>query len=102
MFIHKVVIIRPDATHDFYYNVSGVLNDPHYLNLANQAKADGKMISEELTISEDQTMLERTVQWDSEQSFTDFFNQWLIYSPNYKTELQTYNQSVDHYAMLVT
>ena len=102
MFIHKVVIIRPDTTHDFYYNVSGVLNDPYYISLANQAKLDGKMLSEELTISDDQCILERTVQWDSAESFNEFFAAWLIHAPNHKSDLQNYSMSVDHVAMLVS
>jgi len=101
MFTHKVVIIRPDATNDFYYSVAGVLDDPFYINLATQAKADGKMISEELTVTSDNLMLERTVVWDSEQSFNDFLDQWLTHRPNHRTEFQTYSKSVGHYAMLV-
>jgi len=47
-------------------------------------------------------ILERKVVWDSKQSFTDFLDQWLTYYPNYKAELKAYNDSVDHYAMLIT
>ena len=102
MYTHQVVIIRQDTTHDFYYNVNGTLTNPTYVDLANQAKATGKMISEEMTISTDGLILERKVVWDNEQSFTDFLNQWLIYSPDYRTELQEYSRSVGHHAMLVT
>lgn len=102
MYTHKVVIIRPDTTNDFYYNVAGVLDDPVYADLAAQAKADGKMISEDLVVASDGLMLERTVVWDSQQSFDDFLDQWLVHRPNHRTEFQTYSQSVGHYAMLVT
>ena len=102
MYTHQVVIIRQDTTNDFYYNVNGTLTSPTYVDLANQAKATGKMISEEMTISTDGLILERKVVWDNEQSFTDFLNQWLIYSPDYRTELQEYSRSVGHHAMLVT
>lgn len=102
MYTHKVVIIRPDTTNDFYYNVAGVLDDPVYLELAAQAKTDGKMISENLVVASDGLMLERTVVWDSQQSFDDFLSQWLAHKPNHRTEFQTYSQSVGHYAMLVT
>ena len=101
MYTHQVVIIRQDTTNDFYYNVNGTLNDPVYVSLANQAKVDGIIISEEMNISTDELTLERKVVWDSEQSFTDFFNQWLVYRPNYRAELQTYSKSVDHHAMLI-
>jgi hypothetical protein len=102
MYTHQVVIIRQDTTHDFYYNVNGTLTNSTYVNLTTQAKADGKMISEEMTISDDGMILERRVVWDSKQSFTDFLDQWLTYYPNYKAELKAYNDSVDHYAMLIT
>jgi hypothetical protein len=101
MYTHIVIIIRPDTTNDFYYNVNGTLNDPVYISLANQAKADGRIISEEMTISSDGLTLERKVIWDSEQSFTDFLNQWLIHNPNYRAELQEYSGSVGHHAMLI-
>ena len=101
MYTHTVIIIRPDTTNDFYYNVNGTLSDPIYISLANQAKADGRIISEEMTISSDGLTLERKVIWDSEQSFTDFLNQWLIHNPNYRAELQEYSGSVGHYAMLI-
>jgi hypothetical protein len=100
MYTHKVVIVRSDTSNPFYYDVAGVLNDPFYINLSEQAKTDGKMISENLTVSSDGLILERTVVWDSEQSFTDFLNQWLAHSPNHRTAFQTYSQSVGHYAML--
>ena len=101
MFVHTVVIIRSDTAHDFYYNVSGILNDPYYLEISSQAKADGKMISEELTISEDQLMLERKVRWDSEESFNEFLNLWMTYDPDHKTKFQNYSNSVGHSAMLM-
>jgi uncharacterized protein YueI len=101
MYTHQVVIIRQNTDHDFYYNVNGTLADPVYIDLANQAKAEGKMISEEMNLSDDGLILERKVVWDSEESFTNFFAEWKIQKPDYNTKFLEYNQSVDHTAMLV-
>jgi hypothetical protein len=101
MYTHQVVIIRQNTDHDFYYNVNGTLTDPVYVSLANQAKAEGKMISEEVNLSGDGLVLERKVVWDSEESFTNFFAEWKIQKPDYNAEFLAYNQSVGHHAMLI-
>lgn len=99
MYTHQVIIIRPDTTNEFYYYVNDVLNDSFYISLSAQAKTDGKILSEDLVISDDELILERTVVWDSKESFDDFLEQWLIYKPNHKSDFQTYSQSVGHIAL---
>lgn len=101
MFTHKVVIFRPDTSSDFYYNAVGTFQDPTYVALMATAKDQGSLISEDVSVSSDGLTLERTVVWDTEQSFDQFLTSWLAYQPSYYTDFQTYCAAHNHHASLL-
>lgn len=101
MFSHTVTIVRMNSDFDFYYTSTGILQDPTYTSLRDAAVQAGTLISESLNISSDGTMLERTVVWDSEESFDAFLSSWQEVKPDYLTEFFTYCQDHGHYQFIV-
>jgi len=101
MFIHRVITVRVDTTHDFYYNAFGILQSPLYISLTDKAKESGKIINDNLIISSDLLTLERTVTWDSKDSFHTFFAEWCNHYPNYTEEMAAYNLEKGHISRLM-
>ena len=101
MYTHRVIIMRNTLEDEFFYMAKNILEDPDYINMSTIAKNNGKMISDEINITSDGLVLERTVTWDSVESFDEFLNQWLTIKPNYKIEMEQYNTEHNHTAVLI-
>lgn len=91
MFTHKVLIIRDNTNIPFFYEVDNVLQDPVYLQMVETAKGTGSLISENISITEDNLTLERVVVWDSVESFEEFKITWYSYRPDYYETMLNYS-----------
>jgi hypothetical protein len=102
MFKHTVIIIRPDASNPFFYDYDNTLSKLEYINMTDIAKSEGKLLEENYVISPDSLILQRTVIWDTEQSFIDFVSKWDSLFPTHRSDLQAYSENHGHYAVLMT
>lgn len=101
MFTHRVLITRENTSIPFFYHVDNVLRDPVYLHMVENAKSTGSLISENLSISEDNLTLERVVVWNSVESFEEFKLAWYSYRPDYHEVLQNYASENSHICMII-
>jgi hypothetical protein len=102
MFKHTVIIIRPDESNPFFYDYDNTLSKVEYINMTDIAKSEGKILEENYVISSDSLILQRSVIWDTEQSFIDFVSKWDSLFPTHRSDLQAYSEKHGHYAMLMT
>jgi len=96
MFEHTVVLIRPDTTEPFFYDKFGILTATFYVNLLEECKARGEVISDEITLSPDNLVLEKKIVWAEKTKFDTFYDAYLLEYPDYRDIFKAYNDSVNH------
>jgi hypothetical protein len=100
MFMHTVIIIRPNTDDPFYYEYAGTFSKLEYIELSSRFKSEGRLLSEEYKISDNNLILERSATWNSQQSYQDFLDEWEALYPTHRRDLQSYSTDRGHVAML--
>jgi len=96
MYSHKVVLYRNNTIYNFFYDEFNILNDPFYIDLISKYKLNGSIISENQNVSEDELVFEKTIIWNTQESFESFYNEYIAQYPDYRDKFDKYNKNVEH------
>ena len=99
MYSYNVYLFREDTSHLFWYDFIELSNNTAYQEMKQQFITEGKLLSEEVSSGNDDTIYVRTLNFETETSCNEFVSAFFNLYPNYRKDFKEYLTKYNHTAL---